>query len=212
MRMFSFSACWLCSEFAIGTEIVTVFSRSVMIESGKLPPEAGNSTILSGDVDCTALMMDFDIGKSMRLRALCVRRFAIGDEITLLANVFDESLHLALLIVSLHEAQIEHGGGGRWNYFRARAPTSPLAKPLMFSDGSLITSISVLPAFSVRLIPNCFFSSSSYCGASEIARRSASPRDSTSAYQPSIVTRPSSSFIEASRRASRLAGFGDQFP
>ena len=33
-----------------------------------------------------------------------------------------------------------------------------------------------------------------------------------SSFQPAIVTRPSSSFIDASRCASRFAGFGDQLP
>ena len=85
--------------------------------------------------------------------------------------------------------------------------------PQVFThDSPKLFPISDFPPPSTRFSPNCFFNSSSYCGASAMARFSASPNGSTSEYQPSIVTRPSSSFIDARRRASSIAGLGDQFP
>ena len=39
---------------------------------------------------------------------------------TLLANVFDQSLHLPPVIVSFDQTQIEHGSGGRRNHIASQ--------------------------------------------------------------------------------------------
>ena len=94
----------------------------------------------------------------------------------------------------------------------ACSPTSALRMPFTLSEGRLIASMSDLPGNSVRASPSSARSASSALGAAAIAAFSSSPSGTTSSYQPGMVTRPSSSFIDASSRASIIPGFGAQLP
>jgi hypothetical protein len=57
--------------------------------------------------------------------------------------------------------------------------------------------------------PNAAGSSS---GSAAMAARSSADSGRTSSYQPRMVTRPDSFFMEARRRASSIAGLGAQLP
>src|SRR4030088_2807262 len=125
--------------------------------------------------------------------------------------MIDQLLHLPNMISSFDQSQIQHGARGGGDYIsRQRADVA--AAEAVDVQRRLIDKFeqSFARAFRARetqLRPQLVIISRSF--SDRFLFRFAQGLD---AFMPSaIVTRPASSFIEASRRASSMAGFGAQF-
>ncbi len=95
---------------------------------------------------------------------------------------------------------------------RASEPVLPLVMPRTLSAGRSRRSGSDCGSPSVLTSPSSRFSSASQSGIASSAACSSSPIGSTVSYQPSTSTWPSSSFMEARRRARTLPVSGAQLP
>ncbi len=95
---------------------------------------------------------------------------------------------------------------------RAAAPTSAARSPRTLSEGSISRSSSRLPGTSAAASPSRSSSAGSTGGIASSTAWSVGDGGRVSAVNPSIVTRPVASFIEASSRASSSAGLGAQLP
>jgi hypothetical protein len=141
-----------------------------------------------------------------------IRRVMVYDMEPLLADVRDQTLDLALIIISFYETKIQNSAGGGRNYVASERTDIAAAHPINIERRFVDQLEQALTRIFCSRQAELRFESLSYCGASSIARRSVSPRGAMSSYQPAMVTRPASSFIELSSFARIKPGFGDQFP